>query len=284
MKYRALFVGLTTIDIQYFVDSFPLSNVKVKTASPDIYVGGPASNAAVVFSKLNTGTYLASASGENAFTSFIYNDFKTTGISHFDLAKNQLINPVIASVITSKKNGDRNIFTHNPKLKEAKFNAQELFDIIKPELLFLDGFYPEFALECAKLAKRNKIPIIIDCGSWKPQLKEILGFVDIAICSADFYPPDCFSPKQVFEYLKGKNVKEMAISNGSDNIITADGNNILIQNVKVIDTLGAGDFLHGSFCYYYLKSGDFIQSLLEASKMATKSCEFEGTREWLKFI
>jgi sugar/nucleoside kinase (ribokinase family) len=148
----------------------------------------------------------------------------------------------------------------------------------------LDGFYPEFALECVKLAKRNSIPIIIDCGSWKPQLEEILCFVDIAICSADFYPPNCLTPKQVFDYLKRKNVKEIAISNGRDNIITAKGEEIRIQDIKVIDTLGAGDFLHGAFCYYYLKSGNFIQSLLEASTVATKSCEFEGTRKWLKLI
>ena len=284
MQYRALFVGLTTIDIQYFVDSFPLSNVKVKTDSPKIYVGGPASNAAVAFAKLNKGTYLASASGKNAFSSFVYNDFKSTGIYHFDLAKNQMINPVIASVITSKKNGDRNIFTHNPKLKNTDFNAQELFETIKPELLLLDGFYPEFALDCAKLAKKNSIPVVIDCGSWKPQFEEILSFVDVAICSADFYPPDCLTPKQVFNYLKRKNIKDIAISNGRDNIIIAEGEKIRIQDVKVADTLGAGDFLHGSFCYYYLLSGNFVQALIEASKVATKSCEYKGTRKWLEFI
>lgn len=284
MQYSALFVGLTTLDIQYFVDSFPVSNVKVKTEPPKIYVGGPASNAAVAFAKLNKGCYLASASGENAFSSFIDNDFKNTHVEHFDLAKNQKINPVIASVVTSRKNGDRNIFTHNPELKETNLSVQELFDTVNPELLLLDGFYPEFALEAAKLAKKNGIPVIIDCGSWKPQLKEILDFVDVAICSADFYPPYCLNSKQVFDYLKKKNIKEIAISNGRDSIICATGEKIGIKNTKVIDTLGAGDFLHGAFCYYYMKSGIFVESLLEASKVATKSCEFEGTRKWLKFI
>ena len=53
MKKNGLFLGLTTIDIQYFVDSFPASNVKVKTHPPEIMVGGPATNAAVAFAHLN---------------------------------------------------------------------------------------------------------------------------------------------------------------------------------------------------------------------------------------
>ena len=55
MKHRALFVGLTTIDIQYFVNEFPASNRKIKTNPPDLFVGGPATNAAVAFAKLRQG-------------------------------------------------------------------------------------------------------------------------------------------------------------------------------------------------------------------------------------
>jgi len=38
-QFRGLFAGLTTIDIQYFVDVFPSSNKKVKTALPKITSG-----------------------------------------------------------------------------------------------------------------------------------------------------------------------------------------------------------------------------------------------------
>ena len=67
MQYSGLFIGLTTIDIQYFVDTFPESNRKVKTEAPEIFVGGPATNAAVAFAKLNNGAFLASPVGKNPF-------------------------------------------------------------------------------------------------------------------------------------------------------------------------------------------------------------------------
>lgn len=286
MQYRALFIGLTTIDIQYFVESFPVSNVKVKTNSPDIFVGGPASNAAIAFAKLNNGTFLATASGKNAFSSFINDDFSKTQIIHFDLAKNQIINPVIASVITSSKNGDRNIFTHNPQLQNYDYSPDELFETIKPEIVLLDGFYPEFAIEFAKIAKRKNVPVVMDCGSWKPQYADLLEITDIAICSADFHPPNCYNPEQVFNYIQKKKVLNIAISQGGDNIITNNENRreVPIKKVKVIDTLGAGDFLHGAFCYFFLECNQFQTALELASELATKSCQFEGTRKWLEMF
>ena len=286
MQYRALFIGLTTIDIQYFVESFPDSNVKVKTNSPDIFVGGPASNAAVAFAILNKGAFLATASGENAFSSFIKNDFADTQITHFDLAKDQEINPVIASVITSSKNGDRNIFTHNPELQNYDFAAKELFKIINPEIVLLDGFYPEFAIECAKLAQKKNVPVVMDCGSWKPQYQKLLNFADVVICSADFHPPNCSKTEQVFDFLKNKGVKKIAVSRGEEHIIFSDKKNgmIEVKDAKVVDTLGAGDFLHGAFCYYFLETFQFENALKKASELATFSCQFEGTRKWLKMF
>ena len=72
MQYRGLFIGLTTIDIQYFVETFPGSNRKVKTATPDILVGGPATNAAVAFAHLNGRAFLASAAGRNSFSCCVF--------------------------------------------------------------------------------------------------------------------------------------------------------------------------------------------------------------------
>lgn len=74
--FKALFVGLTTIDIQYLVEEFPKPNTKVKASNPEIFIGGPAANAAVAFSRLNGEAHLVSAIGKNAFSDQIYDDFQ----------------------------------------------------------------------------------------------------------------------------------------------------------------------------------------------------------------
>ena len=74
MVKNGIFIGLTTIDIQYLIDTFPGANVKVKTDAPDVMVGGPATNAAVIFAHLNGNAELYSAIGINPFRNYILDD------------------------------------------------------------------------------------------------------------------------------------------------------------------------------------------------------------------
>jgi len=287
MPYNGLFIGLTTVDIQFFVEKFPQPNKKVKTEPPAILVGGPATNAAVAFAHLNKGAVLVSAVGKNPFSSFIQTDFSKTQIQFFDLVALQEMKPVLASVITSKQNGERNIFTHHPETVHPEVNPKELMDRLQPEILLLDGFYPEFAVECARMANEQKIPVVLDCGSWKPQYEELLQYADIAICSADFYPPGCSTTTGVFDFLKRKKVIQSAISRGGQSLLFQDEKGrgeVPVEKVETIDTLGAGDFLHGSFCYFYMKLNlDFENALKKAVNLASFTCRFEGTRTWINF-
>ncbi len=282
MKYSALFIGLTTIDIQYFVDKFPKSNVKVKTQTPELLVGGPATNAAVAFGMLNNGVHLATAIGKNSFSEFIINDFNKTRITSYDILGGQNFNPVLASVITAE-NGERNIFTHHPDTIDPALSAAELIEKVQPEIILIDGFYPEFSIECAKIAKQKNIPVVLDCGSWKLQYEILLNYADIAICSDDFYPPNCKTSQQVFGYLHDKKIDKMTITRGDKSILFFDKTEgeIPIQKLQVVDSLGAGDFFHGAFCYFFLNLCNFKTALQKAAEIASLSCCYKGTREWL---
>ncbi len=282
--YRALFVGLTTVDIQYYVEQFPEPNIKIKSDAPSIMVGGPSTNAAVAFSALNGEAYLAGLVGDNAFSRLIETDFLENNIVFTDLLPGEPVSPVIASVVTSL-NGDRTIFTHHPTEINTEIQVYELFETINPQIVMLDGFYPEFSIECAQVAREKNIPVVVDCGSWKPQYEEMLKYTDFAICSADFYPPECSTSDDIFSYMNSLGIQFSAISRGDKNILYYENNSsrqIKIKKTKVIDTLGAGDFLHGAFCYYWLGTKDFETALSKASEIASFSCSFKGTRSWIK--
>ena len=285
--FRGLFIGLTTIDVQYFVSTFPEANIKVKTLPPKILVGGPATNAAVAFAYLNGTAHLASANGNNAFSSFIKNDFEATKINHFDLVHNSSFNPVIASVITSAENGDRNIFTHYPETISSIVSPAELLKQTQPQIILADGFYPEFSLECLKLANSKNIPVVLDCGSWKAQYELLLDFTDFAICSEDFLPPKSQNTDDVFEFLFRKNIHNVAITRGSKSILFTENRvrkEIKVNQLNVKDTLGAGDFFHGAFCYFLRQTNHFHTALKKASELASFTCKFKGTRKWLNFL
>jgi sugar/nucleoside kinase (ribokinase family) len=49
----------------------------------------------------------------------------------------------------------------------------------------------------------------------------------------------------------------------------------------MVDTLGAGDILHGAFCHYHVAGQSFPQALRSAAEIATLACRHLGTRAWI---
>ena len=102
MNFKGLFVGLTTIDIQYLVDSYPESNTKTKSNQFGITTGGPATNAAITFSFLGGQSDLWSAIGKNQFTNFIKKEFRDFKVNLTDINPDSELNPTISAIVTSK--------------------------------------------------------------------------------------------------------------------------------------------------------------------------------------
>ena len=280
MSYKALFIGLTTIDIQYFVDHFPIPNTKIKTDAPIIAVGGPAANASITFSALGGQADFLTCIGKNNFSNLILDEFKRFGVHVFDRLNNIEFEPIIAAVITTLSNSDRTIITHHPeKLELVASNVK--IDLEKYDLIFTDGFYPQISIEICKQASNAHIPVAFDGGSWKPHLINLLEYVDFAICSGNFHIPTCKTDKETISFLKNYGIKKVAISKGEKSIVS-DRESIEIEQVSAIDSLGAGDVLHGSFCWYWLHNKQFEKALKLASKVATFSVQFKGTHQWIK--
>ncbi len=281
---QVLFAGLTTVDIQYFVDQFPGPNQKLKCAPPDVLVGGPAANAAAGFAFLQGGATLLTAIGNNSFSQFILDDFEVLNIHAIDFVNCRKIDPVVAAVITSP-NGDRTILSHHPVDLPFVLDFDNLLNQLKPEAILVDGFYPAMTLALCHSARQQKIPVVFDGGSWKAHLDGLLPFLDIVICSADFMPPSCFSHSGVLDFFRERGIQKVAISRGADPILFCEEGEIgeiPVEKGEVVDTLGAGDFLHGAFCYYWTKNFDFAESLRKASQFATVTCSYHGTRSCFK--
>lgn len=279
---NGLFLGLLTIDLHFFADHYPEENSKTKVKRFDSYIGGPATNAAVTFQYLGGDAQLVTAVGQNSFRSMIYDRISQYQVKTVDLKENKKTDPIFASILTNESTGSRTIFSYNPD-KAHKVIGYE--NTIKCDIALFDGFYIDAAIAKAKECRRLGIKTVLDGGSWKNGTKELLKYIDIAICSEDFIPPGVINSEDVTAYLLNNGVKKAAITRGEKSIIANEGEvNLLVEipNAEVIDTLGAGDIFHGAFCYYYAQNNDFIGSLTKASKIASLSCQFRGPRTWME--
>lgn len=281
MNTKGLFIGLTTLDIQYFVNEHPVANTKIKADAPVVAAGGPAANAAIAYAIMGEEAHFLTHIGQNHFSFFLNSDMQKHGVKVIDASKGYTFEPVIASVVTNVSNSHRTIITHHPSGGELNDSELQGIQVADYAFVFTDGFFPETAVPFLRKAKEKNVPVIFDGGSWKAHMPEILPFVDIGIFSDNFNPPNCKNYHAIFEYLQQIGIKYAAISRGNEAILTSD-TEIPVEQVKAIDSLGAGDILHGSFCHYFLQHNNFEKALSQAAETATFSTLFKGTREWIQ--
>ncbi|GAB4231739.1 MAG: PfkB family carbohydrate kinase [Stanieria sp.] len=286
MKFQGLFVGLTTLDLIYLVANLPQSNQKIVALEQTIASGGPATNAAVTFSCLGNQAKLISVVGNHPLSQLIYQDLSNYSLEINDLAPSILSSPPLSSIFVSQSTGERAVVSLNATKIQATVEQIPENTLQDIDVVLIDGHQINLSEIIAKQAKQQNIPIVIDGGSWKPGLDKILPYADYVICSADFYPPHCYNIADVFTYLKSLHIPYIAITNGAEPIQYFSQENsgeIQIQQVKVIDTLGAGDIFHGAFCHYILQQ-EFLSALTNAATIASQSCQFFGTRQFEQFI
>ena len=281
MRKHGLFIGIVTLDLIYLVEQMPDRNQKIAALSSTIAAGGPATNAAVAFGHLGNNATLLGAVGAHPVNHLILADLQQCGVTIADLTPTRTDSPPVSSIIVTESTGDRAVVAMNAI--KSPIDASLSVRLDEVDIVLIDGHQIEASVTIAQRAKQQGIPVVIDGGSWKPGFDQVLPWVDYAICSANFYPPNCHTSEQVLSYLSKWGISQIAITRGEGAIeVLNEGvrGAIVVPTVQVVDTLGAGDIFHGALCHFILQS-DFFSALTEAAKVAAYSCQFFGTREWM---
>lgn len=283
---HGIFLGMSTIDIVYSVAQFPAPNSKVSAETQDVFIGGPATNAAIAFHHLGGKASLVTVVGHHPLTGLLREEFRRHEITLIDLAPEYTGVPVISSISVNPA-GERNIVSanaHGVIIPETKVDESVL---ATASVLLLDGHYMPAAQAWASAARNHGIEVVLDGGSWKSGTDKLLETVTTAVCSADFLPPRCSTEDDAIAYLKSRGVPRIAITRGANTIHFASANSsgyISVPQVEKVDTMGAGDIFHGSFCYYFASGLSFEESLRRAAIVAAESCRYRGTREWMQHV
>ena len=280
-NFQGLFVGLTTLDLIYLTTRLPRNNEKIVALKQTIAAGGPATNAAVTFNCLGNRARLLSSIGNHPLSKLIHSDLEEYSVEFTDLEANKSQSPPVSSIFVTESTGERAIVSINATKSQAKVEQIPTNVLAGIDVVLIDGHQISVSRAISQQARSQNIPVVLDGGSWKPGLESILPFIDYAICSSDFYPPNCRDRQDIFNYLETQNITKIAITNGAQNIQYINKKNkgeITVKKIKIIDTLGAGDIFHGAFCYYILQQ-HFTEALHSASKIASFSCQYFGTRQ-----
>lgn len=288
---RGLFVGLTTLDLIYHASSPPAANEKRVAQSMTLAAGGPATNAAIAFAALGGQSTLVSVIGQHPLSQQIHQDLAQHHVHHLELMPQRLETPTISSIIVSTKTGDRAIISKNAQNYQITSFDQTHSPLpsllASTDIILFDGHQMALSQILATQAADHQIPIVFDGGSWKPGSETLLPYLTHIICSEAFTPPGCGNELETLHYLRLCNpTANLAITHGGDPITIATPtrtHSCPCPSIPVVDTLGAGDFFHGAFAYG-ITHRSFEASIQAASAIASLSCQFPGTRDWLSKI
>jgi len=281
---KGLFVGLATVDLTYTVDEIPRRNQKISVSGQHIAAGGPATNAAVTFAFLGGRAALVTAVGSHPLGTIIRTDLEKFDVALRDLARRRKEAPPVSSIMVLNGTGERTVVSANAAVFSpirGEFSPRWLSGV---QILQVDGHYMPLCIAAARLAQERGIPVVLDSGSWKAGMAELLRYINIAICSDDYRPPGCRDIDDVLEFFAARGIRQVAITRGASGIRLVDGGKrgtIAIEKIRAVDTLGAGDIFHGVFCYYACQHGySFRDALGVAARAATFSCRYPGTLLW----
>lgn len=279
MGKKGLFVGLCGLDVAFYGhDGFPMEDTKTKCDLVRSAIGGPAANAAITFSMLGGEATVLSYVGNSPIGRVVHSLMAEYEIRVIDLCDDEDIK-CISAIYVDTKNATRTIFSGQNKAVQLK-NVQMATDaILDADFVLYDGHFHEIDRVLLKTIKGSSKDLIFDGGGYQETYDEVLRHNPVLICSEGFQK----GGKDGMALRKDFSIGRVAVTHGKGPIIYCDGEErgeLMPPNVNAIDTLGAGDVLHGAFCYYFEVLGlPFASALEKAMQIASKSTEVLGVIE-----
>ena len=305
---RCLFLGRATLDVLYWLDRLPEEDSKAYARRFRAAPGGPALNAAITHALLGRQsvaggeTMLLCAMGGGPWAAAVQAVLRERGIRLLDLAAGSDFQLPLTTVLINAEKSTRTIV--NPPLAEIQLaklppdweRAAPLDWGPAPSIALTDGFHLAETLPLLRALRASGSLLCFDGGSWKPGTDELAPLLTAAICSERFQVPELAGraktnleenpeshPESIFAYFAARGVPYVAITRGSRAILASDRGRrftVEIEAVTGADTLGAGDVLHGAFCHFFARHGNFETALSRAAQIATRSCRGLGIEAW----
>ena len=255
----------------------------------ELVAGGPATNAAVTVAVLGGEAVLVTAVGSSPLEAVVRADLDRSDLSVVDVAAgDREFGLNISSVVVVEGTGERSVVSMDAGTVDeasAAVVAAAASADTAPDVVLLDGHYPAIAVAVAAEARTRRIPVVLDDGRWKPPFADLLPLVDEVVCSAAFTVPTGSAFADIASYGHEAGARVVAQTAGPGAIrLSLDGRltTVEVPSIEAVDTLGAGDVLHGAYAFHRASGCEPEDALRRAAEVASFRCRFVGSRTWVE--
>jgi sulfofructose kinase len=281
---RVLCAGIIVLDEVFRVEEFPEPDSKVEAKGFFVVNGGCAANAAVAIARLGGRAALAGpmggpagqdSNGDRVLQAFAREKLDTTHCQRIDGFSTAL------SAIFVDGKGDRTIVTYRDERIATAVPADADAIVAGADAVLVDNRFPIFVRPVCEAGRRRKIPVVLDGD--KASVEDDPLF---RICSHVVFSSECLrTTTGVTDLSEGlKRIARhsdafLAVSNGPGDIVVLERGvlrTVPVFQIRAVDTLGAGDALHGGFVLGLAEGRNTDEALRFGSAVAGIKCSRIG--------
>lgn len=276
-------LGHASVDFIGVVERWPEVDQKVDLGTFSMQGGGPAATAMVTAAALGRGAAFVGKVGDDYFGDFVATGLRDAGVDVRGLVRAADAVSPWSFIAVESKSGRRNVFSTGGSVAPLRPAEVDPGLLAGARILHLDGHQPDAAIAVAETARRRGMKIVLDSGSNRKGMGDLLGLCDVLVASERFaneMAPRGELPDSV------KSLREMGpgivvVTLGAQGAVGSDGGPLVevdAMQVAAVDTTGAGDVYHGAFLHAMLEGWDLARAMRFAAAAAALKCRSLGGR------
>jgi len=240
-------MGYCSIDHLCRLPEIPVDN-KAEILDLLIQGGGPAATATVAAARLGARTSFLGVLGDDENGRKILDEFKREGVDVSGMVQRSGKSSASAYCWAEEKTGHRSIAWTKGGATPLSPDEVRHEIIASSSILHLDGHQTEAAICAARQARKNAVTVMLDGGTLRPGMEELMALSNVVITSEVF--AKALSGDDIEKALRkilAYGPDWAVVTLGNKGSMGFDGKDFITQRtfkVDVVDTTGAGDVYH----------------------------------------
>jgi sulfofructose kinase len=281
--FEVVGMGLNSVDFLSLVSRYPESNSKTEILRFERSGGGQVATAMVALSRWGIKTRYIGKVGSDELGQISLESLQQEGVDVSSVTTEPDTPTQLGNIIVEATSGDRTILWRRDKRLMFREGELRREAVCSGKLIHLDGHDIRSAIQCARWAKEEGIPTVIDIDKVEALTPELMRSINFVVTSSRF--PSLFTGisdrEKALVELQRHTRGFLCTTLGPEGAMALVDGEILYAHgfqVDVVDTTGAGDVFHGGFIYGLLQNWEVPEILRFANAVAALKCRDLGGR------
>ncbi|MBI1988066.1 MAG: ribokinase [Nitrospinae bacterium] len=281
--YDVVGLGLNAVDYLCVVPHFPRFDSKVKMLEFKREAGGQVATALVALTRWGLATSYIGKVGEDELGRYTWQELKKEGVDITHLKVAPGATSQFAFIMVDRQTGERTIVWHRDEKTDLTPQEVSRSAVTAGRVLHLDGHEIDAAIQAARWAREEGIPVVLDIDAIHPKTAELIRAADFLIGDRNFPTAFTGNPDReaALREIASLGPREVAMTLGTEGAMALSIEGVRYRpgyKVKAVDTTGAGDLFHAGFIYGLLQGWGLSERLAFANAVAALKCRQLGGR------